>query len=171
MTDSALMPHMVKARTEAGVGWLAPNGGGGQSTERARQALEYVTMLVRDPDVHTIVITGFAPGPPACAEDPELAAFCQQVVQMVWDSSKTMIVRRSPGRRSDSDREPCYVEPLSMREFQVLSLVCDGLSAREIGMRLFITERTVESHVSNGYRKLGINSRVELIRRKTEFGF
>lgn len=127
-------------------------------------------MLVRDPDVHTIVIAEFEPGPPASAQDPDLAAFCQQVVQMAWGSSKTMIVRRSNGRRSGSDSATCYIEPLSMREFQVLSLVCDGFSAREIGARLFITERTVESHVGNGYRKLGINSRVELIRRKAEFG-
>jgi DNA-binding CsgD family transcriptional regulator len=65
---------------------------------------------------------------------------------------------------------PVYVEPLTERERQVLSLACEGATSRSIGERLFISERTVESHVSNGYRKLGVHSRVELVHRAAEFG-
>jgi DNA-binding CsgD family transcriptional regulator len=45
-----------------------------------------------------------------------------------------------------------------------------GLSAREIGERLFIGERTAEMHIANAYRKLGVASRVELVRRAVELG-
>ena len=42
------------------------------------------------------------------------------------------------------------------REEQVLRLVLDGLSNAEIGARLGITERTVENHRANGYRKVEV---------------
>jgi len=71
---------------------------------------------------------------------------------------------------SDHAEKPVYIEPLTERERQVLILACRGYSAREIGRQLFISERTVESHVSNGYRKLGIRSRIELVQRSVELG-
>jgi class 3 adenylate cyclase/DNA-binding CsgD family transcriptional regulator/tetratricopeptide (TPR) repeat protein len=57
---------------------------------------------------------------------------------------------------------------LSARERDVVQLAVEGLSAREIGERLFIGRRTVETHLTNVYAKLGINSRVELVRRASE---
>jgi DNA-binding CsgD family transcriptional regulator len=50
------------------------------------------------------------------------------------------------------------------REREVISLAISGLTAREIGERLFIGERTVETHLANVYAKLGIGSRVDLVR-------
>jgi DNA-binding NarL/FixJ family response regulator len=40
--------------------------------------------------------------------------------------------------------------------------VADGLTNKEIGARLFISERTVESHVRNILNKLGFNSRAQI---------
>ncbi len=51
---------------------------------------------------------------------------------------------------------------LSPREIATVQLVAVGLSNREIGERLFISEGTVKIHLSNVYRKLGIDSRVDL---------
>jgi DNA-binding NarL/FixJ family response regulator len=51
---------------------------------------------------------------------------------------------------------------LGRREADVARLVTDGLSNKEIGARLFISERTVESHVRNIMNKLGFNSRAQI---------
>lgn len=57
---------------------------------------------------------------------------------------------------------------LSPRERQVARLAAEGCTAREIGERLFIGERTVETHLANIYAKLGVRSKLELARRASE---
>ncbi len=51
---------------------------------------------------------------------------------------------------------------LGKREADVARLVAGGMSNKEIGARLFISERTVESHVRNILNKLGFNSRAQI---------
>jgi DNA-binding CsgD family transcriptional regulator len=51
---------------------------------------------------------------------------------------------------------------LGKREVEVARLVADGLSNKQIGARLFISERTVESHVRGILNKLGFNSRAQI---------
>jgi two-component system, NarL family, nitrate/nitrite response regulator NarL len=53
---------------------------------------------------------------------------------------------------------------LSERETAVLDAVARGLSNREIGRQLWISEQTVKFHLRNVYRKLGISSRTEAAR-------
>jgi DNA-binding CsgD family transcriptional regulator len=54
--------------------------------------------------------------------------------------------------------------PLTNREQEIAALVASGMSNREIGVRLFISKRTVDAHVEHIYGKLGISSRVQLTR-------
>lgn len=58
---------------------------------------------------------------------------------------------------------------LTRRERQVTRLAAQGLTARQIGERLFIGERTVESHLARAYAKLGVGSKAELVARASEF--
>jgi DNA-binding NarL/FixJ family response regulator len=52
--------------------------------------------------------------------------------------------------------------PLTQREREVALLASQGLASREIGERLFVSRRTVESHLARVYDKLGIRSRYQL---------
>lgn len=72
--------------------------------------------------------------------------------------------------REHRRREQPLVEPLSARELEVLALVAEGLSNREIGERLFITPGTVKNHVSNVLAKLGVRDRTQAILRAQELG-
>ena len=52
--------------------------------------------------------------------------------------------------------------PLSLREHEVACLIADGLSNRNIGARLYISERTVETHVTRIRTKLAMTSRTQI---------
>jgi DNA-binding NarL/FixJ family response regulator len=54
------------------------------------------------------------------------------------------------------------VAPLAKREADVARLVAEGLSNKQIGARLFISERTVDSHVRSILNKLGFSSRAQI---------
>jgi DNA-binding NarL/FixJ family response regulator len=59
---------------------------------------------------------------------------------------------------------------LSRREREVVRLAVDGQTALAIGQRLYISDRTVETHLANAYIKLGVQSKLELARRADELG-
>lgn len=54
---------------------------------------------------------------------------------------------------------------LSKREQDVFHLLLEGKSNKEIASSLAITEKTVEEHLTNIYKKLGVKSRTEAILR------
>jgi LuxR family maltose regulon positive regulatory protein len=94
-----------------------------------------------------------------------LAAFSQS-----WGTNE------APGRQSDgrvlpgqypsaADQVESLVEPLSQRELEVLQLICDGCSNREIAGRLVLSLHTVKKHVSNIFSKLGVKSRTQAAAR------
>ncbi|MEV4249842.1 AAA family ATPase [Streptosporangium canum] len=56
---------------------------------------------------------------------------------------------------------------LTAQELQIAQLVADGLTNRDIGQRLFVSPRTVSTHLSRIFPKLGITSRGELSRLMT----
>jgi non-specific serine/threonine protein kinase len=53
---------------------------------------------------------------------------------------------------------------LTKRELEIARLIAQELTSRDIASTLFISERTVEAHVTNMLNKLGLNSRIELAR-------
>ncbi|MEW5959475.1 MAG: response regulator transcription factor [Chloroflexota bacterium] len=54
-------------------------------------------------------------------------------------------------------------EGLTERELGILKLVGQGLSNKQIGKELFISDRTVQAHLSNIFSKLGVSSRTEAV--------
>jgi DNA-binding CsgD family transcriptional regulator len=56
---------------------------------------------------------------------------------------------------------------LTPTELDVVRLVGEGLANKEIGKRLFVSPRTVQSHLTHVYNKLGVGSRVQLAQEAT----
>ena len=70
-------------------------------------------------------------------------------------------VARLLAQRMRAKKEPEPVEPLTDREKDVMRLLGQGMSNKEIGATLFITERTARTYVSNILGKLGLASRTQ----------
>jgi LuxR family maltose regulon positive regulatory protein len=62
------------------------------------------------------------------------------------------------------------VEPLSEREIEVLSLIAEGLSNRQVAQRLVISPNTVRVHTSNIYGKLGVTNRTQAVAKARGLG-
>jgi DNA-binding NarL/FixJ family response regulator len=60
--------------------------------------------------------------------------------------------------------DPRLADPLSPRESEVVKLIAEGLTSREIAALLHLSEKTVERHRSNILEKLGLSDRVALTR-------
>ncbi|MDR1482180.1 MAG: response regulator transcription factor [Synergistaceae bacterium] len=61
-------------------------------------------------------------------------------------------------------------EPISAREREVLLLAAKGLSGKEIAAKLFISERTVQTHLASIYDKLGARNKTESMLLALKFG-
>jgi DNA-binding NarL/FixJ family response regulator len=73
------------------------------------------------------------------------------------------LVRRlaERARHAPSGHDPVLDHGLSTREREVLRLLAEGMTDREIAGALLISTRTVETHVSSVLHKLGVRNRVE----------
>lgn len=56
------------------------------------------------------------------------------------------------------------------RQAEIILHVIKGLSNRETGERLGISERTVENHMFNIYNKIGVDNRIELLNKAVKYG-
>jgi DNA-binding CsgD family transcriptional regulator/tetratricopeptide (TPR) repeat protein len=89
----------------------------------------------------------------------------------LWRRDRTRALLRSFGSRGRRTAARLLgPATLSRRERQVAELAAQGLMGVEIGDRLSISERTVETHLANVYSKLGVRSKIDLVRRAAEFG-
>jgi DNA-binding NarL/FixJ family response regulator len=69
----------------------------------------------------------------------------------------------SPTTASDSERHLAAggATPLTRREEEVLRLAAEGLTNAQMAQRLWVTEETIKFHLSNTYRKIGVNNRTQ----------
>ena len=59
---------------------------------------------------------------------------------------------------------------ITRRELEILELVAQGLSNREIAAKLFVSENTVKTHCSRAFDKLGAKRRTQAVQLSKEFG-
>ncbi len=62
------------------------------------------------------------------------------------------------------------VNELSPRELQIVRLIVEGLSNKEIGQRLILSDKTVKNHVSKIFAKMRVNARTQLVIRAMRTG-
>ncbi|MFC1463630.1 MAG: response regulator [Candidatus Brachytrichaceae bacterium NZ_4S206] len=74
-------------------------------------------------------------------------------------------------RRLREERDRAPAETLTPREAQVLRLMAEGKTNKEIAAQLAITERTVKFHVGAILGKLGAGNRTEAVRRAAQLGW
>jgi DNA-binding CsgD family transcriptional regulator len=77
------------------------------------------------------------------------------------------VARHVAAALAASGNRPAHPHPTGVRAFtpaerHVAQLAADGLTNRQIAERLFLSEKTVEAHLSRAYRKLGVRSRTQL---------
>ena len=103
---------------------------------------------------------------PAMAE--ARAALPQRIADRAWESGRAMssaqllaLAREAPGWPR-SGKTAISAGGLSKRELEVARLVASGMTSRAIAERLFLSERTVESHLEHILTKLGFSSRAQV---------
>jgi len=91
--------------------------------------------------------------------------------ELAFEAGATAEVNRIEARMRELGARPRAGRPkgprrpegsLSAREEEVVALVAAGSSNAEVAARLFLSERTVQDHISNAQRRLGLNGRAAL---------
>jgi two-component system, NarL family, response regulator LiaR len=75
---------------------------------------------------------------------------------------------RLPSEPFRADQRALDELGMTPRELEILQLIAEGLSNKEIAERSFISENTVKTHSSRVFEKLGVNRRVQAVQRGRE---
>jgi DNA-binding NarL/FixJ family response regulator len=153
-----------------------PGGGGRAVLEQLRAelpAVRWLALSVSDAaeDVIAVIRAGARGYVTKTISGPELrdavrrvadgdVVFSPRLAGFVLDA----FAATTPAAPTDDPATDPGLDLLSAREREVMQLLARGYTYREIGSRLFISVKTVESHASNVLRKLQLSNRNELTR-------
>ncbi|NBM19628.1 response regulator [Streptomyces sp. GC420] len=77
-------------------------------------------------------------------------------------------LRGGPAEEASADPQDEVLAGLSPREREILELIGEGLTNRQIGKRLYLSEKTVKNHISRLLAKLGVERRIQAAVLATE---
>ncbi|HHX24966.1 MAG TPA: response regulator transcription factor [Thermoanaerobacterales bacterium] len=72
------------------------------------------------------------------------------------------------GKSQDNSQHRFSIETLTERELEILKLVAEGLTNKEMARKLDISNNTVKTHIKNIYGKLQVNRRIQAVERAKE---
>jgi len=132
--------------------------------------LQLLAMLkTLDPHIMVIMLTGEGTMQDAIAALREGRAFdflekplkdLQHLNQVI----ERAIARRNPPLPSTLKTPlPANIEALSPRETEIMTLVAQGLENREIASRLYLSEKTIQNHLTRIYEKLKVGNRTQAV--------
>jgi DNA-binding NarL/FixJ family response regulator len=123
----------------------------------------------RDPDLRVIVLSLY--DSPHEVEAAFSAGASAYVLKSVHPDDLATAVRQAfqpsiylPGWKPSSQASGDRSKVLTERELEIVRLVGEGHSNRELARMLWVTEQTVKFHLTNVYRKLGVSNRTEASR-------
>ena len=91
-----------------------------------------------------------------------------------WTRSKEIVVVKEVAVRSGGPFVLNVVKlaelGITQREHEILGLIAQGLSNREIGEKLFVSENTVKTHSSRLFDKMSVNRRVQAVQKAKDLG-
>jgi len=134
-------------------------------------------VLLVDPNSFGSALTGLRLGVHAFVRVPDGLETLPAILRRVAGGEHAIspyieqAASRELGRCAQRARSASGLAPvITPRERQVLELLAEGFTMRQIGRRLGISSRTAEAHTSKLYRKLTVRSRVEAITRGSALG-
>lgn len=158
-----------------------PGVGGVEATRRIKAAQPEVRVIVlttfeEDEEVFAALRAGAvgyllkaSPSEKLC-EAIRLAARGESLLEPSVAAKLVAEFTRLAGRAPAETKPVELIEPLSLREREVLRFLAQGLSNKEIGQRLSIAEGTVKNHMSQVLGKLGVLDRTQAALRARELG-
>ena len=143
--------------------------------DKSRQALGELSAAVRFAEPEGITRPFLDCGPRLiplltfAARDGSLSATQRRFVEGVLNELRAAAPDAPLPAAADLDRRAAAAT-ISPREQELLQVLAEGLTNREIATRLVLEESTIRTHLRNIYRKLGVNSRLQAIQRAREIG-
>ena len=135
----------------------------------ARTARVLAVTGIPDPELHLHAVRLGAMGIVLKAQSAEvlLKAIRKVHAGEVWlnRSMVTSVINRLVDARATQkvDQEADKIASLTGRELQVIGLVAEGRRNKQIGERLFISDKTVRHHLTSIFNKVGVTDRLELL--------
>ena len=94
----------------------------------------------------------------------------EATVQQLIDEFSSPIETPAPDPIAAPRASAPSPDALSERELEILALLAEGLTNRQIAERLFISRGTVKAHAHNIFEKLGVNNRTQAVTRARQLG-